>query len=251
MTDVFDPASDDNSVPTSTETPASLFEQLVGEGKKYKTAEDLARSRLEADNFIEQLKDEKKGVLEDLQAKEKTAENSKTIEDLMQLVTKATSTTEEGNRPEVSKEELVKLIDNRLTETKQSEVKQRNREESNQAILNKFEGDAGKAREFVQARARELSMSTEALAGMAETSPAAFKQLLSLDTHNATPGSTSVSSFANVNTQSANVGNPTVKNATYYRNLRKELGSKFWAPDIQQELIRNREQMGADKFNGN
>jgi len=54
------------STQTGDQTSKTSLEELVGEGKKFKTVEDLAKGKLEADSFIAQLEGELKGVKGDL-----------------------------------------------------------------------------------------------------------------------------------------------------------------------------------------
>lgn len=79
------------------ETPPTdvkeYLSELVGEGKKYKTEEDLAKAYSNADNFIETLKSEKR----ELEAK---MEKSKTIEDVLKAINTPESTPEPGISPE-------------------------------------------------------------------------------------------------------------------------------------------------------
>ena len=48
------------------ETQTSELADLVGEGKKFATVEDLAKGKQESDRFIEQLQGELSGLREDL-----------------------------------------------------------------------------------------------------------------------------------------------------------------------------------------
>lgn len=242
MTDVFE-----SSEPTSEEKPAGVFDQLVGEGKKYKTAEDLAKSRLEADNFIEQLKAEKNGVLEDLQKYEKTAQDSKTLEDLIEVVKSAASSTKDGNQPEFSQEELVKLIDSTLTNREKAQTTGQNRKASNEALLNNFKGDAEEAKRFLSEKARDLNMDLDAIKEIAEQSPRAFKQLLGISDTQKTPeaGASSIHAYKNVNSEGKFSSGSSERNFAYYENMRKEMGSKYWSPKVQQELMKDAERLGA------
>lgn len=255
MTDVFDTTTttgeQDNSNQTTTETTeqkSSLLEELVGEDKKYKTPEDLAKSRIEADQFIEKLKEENAGMREELQGLQSKVEKSKTIDELMELVTKASSSTEEsGNQPDAfSKEDLEKLIEGKIHETKTQETRANNRKQANEAVLERFGGDASKAAEFVRDRANTLGMEVGALKDMAETSPLAFKQLLGLSDKPASPQGGSVRSFQDKNSD-ANFNPGGERNSAYYSNLRKEMGARFWDPKVQQQMFEDRKRLG-DRF---
>src|SRR5882762_1576622 len=47
---------DNTNLPNQLDSNKAYLEQLVGEGKKFKTAEDLARGKAESDSFIEIMK---------------------------------------------------------------------------------------------------------------------------------------------------------------------------------------------------
>lgn len=253
MTDVFEETTEtkgETETPNeqATETTKSLLEELVGDDKKYKTPEDLAKSRLEADQFIEKLKEENAGMREELQNMQGKVERAKTIDELMELVTKAqTSTDESGNQPEAfSKEDLEKLVEGKLSEAKTKEIRDTNRKQANEAILERFGGDSEKASGFVKERAAELGMEVKALKEMAETSPVAFKQLLGLGDKPASRQGGSVRAFSDRNSEATfNSGNE--RNSAYYSNLRKEMGTRFWDPKIQQQMFEDRKRLG-DKF---
>jgi hypothetical protein len=80
----------------SKETPGdevkNHLSELVGEGKKYKTEEDLAKAYLNADNFIETLKGEKREL-------ESEVGKAKTIEDVLKAINVSDQTQPESTPP--------------------------------------------------------------------------------------------------------------------------------------------------------
>src|SRR4029450_8159059 len=64
MTDLFSDESDINVDPNK-----NYLEELVGEGKKFKTPEDLARGKAESDSFIERLQKELHGLRNELKSR--------------------------------------------------------------------------------------------------------------------------------------------------------------------------------------
>ncbi len=100
----------------STAATAAELSALVGEGKKYKTVDDLAKAYVSADTFIEQLKAENTTLREKATA-------SKTIDDVLErLHQQQNSTTKDpGN---VSVTDLAKLVEQTVTglETKKSKT---------------------------------------------------------------------------------------------------------------------------------
>mgnify|MGYP000205087855 CR=1 FL=1 len=62
----------------ATQTTSDIVSALVGEGKKYKTLDDLAKGYINADGFIEQLKAENRELKEKATA-------AKTVDDVILL----------------------------------------------------------------------------------------------------------------------------------------------------------------------
>ncbi len=85
------PTPDSNTKQATPPTVDNPLAVLVGEGRKYKTAEDLAKSYMEADGFIEKLK------AENATLREKAA-SAKTIDDVLQSLKQQpdASTTDKG-----------------------------------------------------------------------------------------------------------------------------------------------------------
>lgn len=253
MTDVFEATTE----PTTTggepqnqeqqKPSASLFEELVGEDKKYKTPDDLARGRLEADKFIDQLKEENAGMRDQLTEMQSKVEKSRTIDELMDLVNNAkTSTDEASNQSEFSKEDIEKLISEQIVERETTKTRKTNREAANQKVLERFENDATKAREFLGTKASELGLDLKSLQEMAETSPKAFSQLLGLGDNPSPQHGSNLKSYQTTNTESSFNAN-SERNHAYYSKMRREMGTKFWHPSVQQQMMKDRERLG-EKF---
>lgn len=247
--DVFN--SDDNDQQSNnTDETGDLVSSLVGEDKKFKTLQDLAKSKLEADKFIKQLQDENKGIRETLEAMEAKGKDSKTLEDLMKLVKEATSSKDdEGNQSKFTAEELKEMVQNQFVELKTQDQRKQNRQRANDQVLAKFDGDKDKASEFVRKRASELGMEIKTLTGMAESSPLAFTQLLGLSSQGGQARSGGTHSYQDVNTDSKDFhGAKEDKNHAYYMRIKRESPSKFFKPEVQLEMLREAERQGADFY---
>lgn len=148
--------------------PTNVFEQLVGEDKKYRTDNDLANAKLHADEHISKLERENAEMREEL-AKKVGAE-----EVLAQLREQQAPTQTENTPPSVDVESLVREA---LAADRQKAIVEANRNEANQALNSVY---GSKSVEAVATRATELGMTNESLLKMAEQSPAAFKSLMGL-----------------------------------------------------------------------
>ena len=142
----------------------SPLDQLVGEGKKYKTVEDLAKARIEADNFIEQLKREKAEVEQRLTDLRVDAEKAR----------QTTSTPAPKTSEQVSSENLQALIDKRIGEYEHSRIQSNNLNDAKNYLVQNFGSDA---EGMLEKQAKEMGVTKDYLFGIASDSPSLFKRM--------------------------------------------------------------------------
>lgn len=100
---------------TATQTQSDMVAALVGEGKKYKTVDDLAKAYINADTFIETLKAENREL------KEKTVA-AKTVDDVLErLQQQQTKTSSDPSAPSAS--DIAKLVEQTVTGLETQKVK--------------------------------------------------------------------------------------------------------------------------------
>jgi len=244
MTDLFndDQTNSGNNQPNPNSGTDDLLAELVGEGKKFKTVNDLARSKVEADRFIEQLKSESAEMRAQMTKLEGTATKQRTIEDILNAVKEVRG--DEGNQPPVTTEDILKAIDHRVLQLDHEKSRRANAEVAQSELLKRFKGDEAKAKEFIRTEAQRVGLTPSELKGLSETSPEAFKRILGLS--NPTGSGTGPSFNSEVNTSSAQGG--TTRNAAYYSELKAKLGPRFWDPAIQQQRFKDRQALGTKFF---
>lgn len=210
----------------------SVLSNLVGEGKKFKTVEDLAKGKAEADAFIEKLKGEVDELRKELQA-------GLSLKQAIQEVDKR------GNQPEsnvapkgsVDPSELPKLVNEMLEQRELEKVREANIKEADRQIVALFNGDRQKSKEFLEKKAAELGVGVNWLADMAATSPKAVMNFLGLET---TAPNTAALNNRSVNTDAQtfapNAG-PVKGSKAYYDKIRKENPSLYFSPKVQQEIF--------------
>lgn len=231
---------DGGSAPESTSTTTSdddLVSNLVGEGKKFKDLSALARAKVEADSFIETLKQENAEYRNKLAELEKASVRSTTIDEILERLDKKAPPSEEGNQPLLSKEDISKLVEDTIKQRDSAQTKVQNREAVNKAVLEAFNGDDTAAREHLRARAAQLGMSPEDVRQIAEGKPQVFLELFKPQSNNrgSAPAIGSVP-----NSSPPQDGERT---QSYYTNLRREMGTtKFWNDS---KLVRQMEQDAA------
>lgn len=100
---------------TATQTQSEMVVALVGEGKKYKTIDDLAKAYINADTFIETLKAENRELKE-------RATAAKTVDDVLErLQQQQATTTKDPSAPSAS--DIAKLVEQTVTGLETQKVK--------------------------------------------------------------------------------------------------------------------------------
>lgn len=196
--------------------------ELVGEGKKFKDVNSLAKGKKASDEHIATLERELAGMrgeldtrlsLEEFMAKIEATRDSNSNSDPQDRNERPNP-----NTAALTVEEIEKLLDKKLTEKTQATLKERNVEIS-KAELRKAWGP--QAHKKLEARAKELGLGQDFLADLAERSPKAF--LLTVGAQGEHQPD-SVTDFVPPNSSVRSVperGNPNVKNQAYYDKIKK------------------------------
>jgi len=231
----------DTTTQTTSNTP---LEDLVGEGKKFKTLEDLARGKAEADRYIDELKAQVAAL------SEKAAKGDKTDELLAQLRAEAASAASasaqsqnktsaadpEHTTSSVSEQDLERLLEAKLT----AREKDRSAADNLKLVeteLTKLYGEA--AKEKLAAKSKETGLSVARLAQLGAESPTA---LLALFGALKAP-------LGGVNTEAmATAGNSGERDYAYYQKLRKQDKKAYFSPEMQKQMWEDRVRLGPAKF---
>lgn len=226
MTDVFNPEKTDM-------TPVS---DLVGDGKKFKTVDDLARGKLEADNFIDQLKRETEGLREELKNRTKAEEELNGLREEIKNLRTATTQASRDTNPSLTADSIRSLVSETITQADRNRTTQQNINTANDAMV-KSHGDLTKAGEAVKARAADLGISMDHLRNIAAESPTAFLKIMG-ETVTEDKGPLNTQRSVNTDTSnSAPAGEPTRGTKAFYDKLRVEKPNVYWSPKIQQEVF--------------
>lgn len=224
------------------ERPSNYREALVGEGKKFRDDEYLARGKWESDNiFIPRLKKENQELREALRQK---ANLEQLVNQLREKSASSGLDTSDSERHDsdpgqnkntlatgLSKEEIAALVKSVVTEEKTQDVRTRNIEKCVSDLKAQF-GEAYV--EIVRNRAQELGLSTDYMDNLAATSPKALLELVApavKQTDVRAPRS-SVRSSLSSNQKTV------TKDWNYYQELRRKDLGRFLSPEIQNEMDR-------------
>ena len=207
----------------------TFLEQLVGEGKKFGTQEDLAKGKLESDRYIGQLQTE-------LEESRTALQKATTLDEFMTKMEQRqiTPSTPEDT-PLVEAVDKVNSIDEakvtELLNSRLSEMQQQN------TVNNNISAAASKMKEMwgndaklkLNEKARELGMPFEELEGFAKSNLGVFYNLIGANTPAITQvaQATPIVTNPGINTTSVPVVSGNTKNYVYYEKLRKENPKEF------------------------
>lgn len=222
----------------------NAYESLVGEGKKFKDNELLARGKLEADRFIERLKQEKAELLKDLNARISLEDFVKTMKDQTRSNQSLdTSTNDPGNtnnqhhNGEVPKqqEDVLKQVQNLINTTLETHSRQSQQAQNEAAVVSKLQEVWGKGySNKIAAKAEELGLGKDFLRDLARSNPNAFLKIVGADQVDTSNPNAHSPPTSRLNANSLNQN--TSKNHQYYEKLRKENPRHYWTPSVQAEI---------------
>lgn len=239
MTDstIFNSGDNQN---TQTTTPDSqttnLVEALVGDGRKYKSVEELAKAYTSADDFIEQLKTENAEL-------RNAAAAGKTVDDILEQLNKngqKPPETPPGNAGQGSKstgaaataEDIARIVRETVTGLETQKAQESNLLKADRLMKEKFGDDAKKvfADTAVNATLRTAYMN------LAAVDPEKFVNLFAPKQQQQ---STQSDSNSTVNTAS-NFNNPNAVNVEgtkeYFTNIRRTNPTLYYSQDFQVKM---------------
>lgn len=219
------------------------IDQLVGEGKKFRTVEDLVASYNHSQAFIEQIKSENAGLREELG--QRTG-----AEDLFNRIV-ASRPAEPQNEPvKLPKEEQpvaepasnVDLAQQIRETLREEQLRQEQAQNAQTVITRLIEvfGDEQKAEQAVKAKAAELGVSPDFLRDAAMKSPKAFFVTLGIEAGSRQTAPVQASR-GDVNTAAlkpTDTGANTPGTYDYYDALRKSDPASYWSPQVQNEIFK-------------
>jgi hypothetical protein len=223
----------------------TAFEEIVGEGKKFKSPEALAEAKLEADRTIAARNEELERHREEIRRQAAEIELLKRPrEPLAQEPPKA------ADRPVVDEPniDLASRIREELRQAQEEDIQAQNIR-SVASRLTEVYGSPDKAREVVVAKAEELGLSVEFLQSVASKSPKAFFAQLGLAENTSQNQN---SSRSDVNTAAlANTSSSAPKQGSYasYEQMRKDQPKRYFSAEIQNQMFADAKRLGDAFFN--
>jgi hypothetical protein len=227
--------------PTETVTETK-FEDLVGEGKKYRDNDAVAKAIAEKDRFIERLKAE---AAEAREAALKRA-NEKEFLDRLETLSRGKSP-EPGNQPPTEGTQTTAVTPETIEQMLEAREAKKAREANLNTAISKLQETFGDDyKRHVQRQAQSLNTTTTELTELASKSPAAFLRLMGVDGQQNKSDAFSPPPRSSVSVQPGSVSN--VKDYNYYAKLRQEKGeSWYFSLPVQKEIWEQSKALG-DSF---
>ena len=241
-------AFEQDDTPTTEGVEESFVKKLVeSKGEKWSDPEVIAKGKVEADAYIEELK-KQIAELEGSKAKEDRLE--KLLKQIEQKAAAPTPANTQSNNPggtelsdttnKVSEEDIESLVEKTLTKREQENTAKQNIAQVDKGLEDMF-GTEAKAK--VAERAAQLGLSVKRLQEVAAESPSAFFELMGEK-----PKQSVDLTGSTIRTEGVKLGNSnSTKNWAYYSNLRKTNPHMYRSAAIQTEMEQQRVKLG-DKF---
>lgn len=230
----------------SDETENISLDTLVGDDRKYKSPDELAKAYVNADSYIEKQKrelaerDAELKILREL----RDAQLSKKIENSgdNDPPGRQHETPPDPAALKASDVDINKLVREELAQASEEKRRADNINEAAKTMTQRF-GSPAKAQEAVRRRAEELGVGVDWLMDSAAKSPSAFYATMGISP---TDRSASSPGFRHeVNIERTTSGG--LRNFTYWEELRKKSPKTYYSPETQKQLFAARRELG-DKF---
>lgn len=233
-------ASDGNqpdpvSSSSTTGEDGNPLESLVGEGKKFKSVEDLARGKMESDKFISQMQREQQELREELNKRLTVEEVLAKIEERQKASSQSsvsedddTESSNDGNRS-VDISAIEKMVESKFNEAQSMAEQRRNMQSVKSIMKERFGNDYIRV---MEAKLEELGVGKDWANGLAATQPKAFLGLMG--------GPQKPSGDVTSPPQSSMRSTPSTSGKTLadFNKLRKEDPVRYFSKDVQMELHR-------------
>lgn len=239
--DIFTP---EGSTPPS----GTALEQLVGEGKKYKTVEDLANAYANADSHIGELKTDLQTTREFIAEELRKLAEQRQAQPPAQIVEPRALNPAPAALPNGEGEDLDTRIAKALENKTTQERLQANADLVQDVLVERL-GSVEAATEAVISKARELGVDGKYMKETAANSPKAFFSLLGIDPATKPTSSTTPAPRSDVNPNMVNPTAPKPRTYKFHEEVRKSNSKLYNSVSYQQQLMKDAMEMGDDFFN--
>lgn len=237
---------------TQNDPTGSVLGALVGPGKKYANEEALAKSRLDADAYIQKLENE---------TAELRSVTNTLLSEMDQLKARASildrinppgnNGTDPSRQPvsnpsqppapnAISQDDVEKLIE----QAEQKKAARKNISDVDAALTKALGSDA---QAYVKQKASDLGMDVEELHAIAAKSPNAFLSMIGINSQGPVPGN---SMYVAGNPRGVQNPSAPIRNKSFYDKMQKEMGTVKFVMDknVQIQMHKDMQALGDNFF---
>lgn len=235
MSDLFD-TTNQQDLPQIPENP---LEALVGDGKKFKTVEELAKAKWESDNYIKTLEKGRDELREDYLKALEAAQTGPQVKELLDQL-KADMTQQQipakipdandATAPTLDPTKIDELVSNKLREYEETKKAQEN---YNQVEAKLRETYGNNYRDVFQQKVREMGLSMDWAKQTAFTYPQVLFKTLGLDDAPAAPFQAPPTSRQRTDNFAPQTNK---RDWDYYEKMRVSNPKAYWEPKTQVQL---------------
>lgn len=228
----------------------NYLEELVGEDKKFKTVEDLARGKAEADLYIEDFKRRQDELRQDylrLKTEYEAGPSLKELIDQMKANKESQNDNTQSNQEDKSDTldptKIQELVTQEIARNKQQEREERNYETVQAKLIEEYGPNYAQT---LKQQISQLGLTADFVNDLARKHPTVLFKTLGLDgqrqseTFQAPPKSTNKSDPFAPNTNK--------RTWSYYEKMRKTEPTRYFDPQIQDQMFKDSVALG-DSFN--
>jgi hypothetical protein len=239
--------------PDNLDTNQSYYDQLVGDGKKFKDQEALAKSKIEADNMIKSVLREKDELRSDFLRERQDNQSKAQLQDLIdQYRNLKQPNTFEDHIPKIKEEREpgLKLEDlETFFEKKFQEKESRVKEVDNfnlvkQALVDRHGSNYSSA---IKEQIDDLGLSVDEFNAMARKQPKVLLRTLGLDQQITRNPFQSPHRSSQRSDSFSPRGEPT-RSWSYYQKMRKDSPETYHQPKVQLQMMKDAVDLG-ERFN--
>lgn len=224
-------------------------DNLVGEGKKFKTVDDLVKGKVEADAFIDQLQKQIEGLRAEVDAKATAEQQLAQLKNELAQRQVAPAQPRVSTGPALTASDIEALVERTITSRDRNRTASQNIEEANTQAIRYF-GSQEAAAKAVQAAAAKRNISVTKLKEIAAESPTTFAELVGVPS---TPTAQTVGSFVQPSSGAPDKEHVSLqeKPGTYEfaEHIRRTDPRKYWTPKFQQMYVWEATKAGTYKPN--
>lgn len=221
----------------SDDTIVNPVETLVGDGKKFKDVEALAKGKLESDNHIARLEAELAGIREDLGKRvDAEAQLAEVRNELTVLRNARPQESKSNTSSPLTVDGIQALVNESITRTERNRTSQSNIALANTAMLDAF-GSFEQATAGVLAKSKELGLSMDRLKEIAAESPTAFQKIILGDKAAAVAAPLDGRAVATERPQASSGLSTQEGTKAFYDELRTKNPKLYWDPRTQEKII--------------